>query len=536
MSEGRQGPEGALGAARELVGAALAALEASRARIDDLNVYPVPDGDTGTNMTFTVRAVRDTLAGSHAATRAEVTHEITRSSLMGARGNSGVILSQLVRGAAESLAEHGAVDTPRAAAALRAAADAGYAAVREPQEGTILTVARELAERAESLDAELPLAEALAEIVAHGEVALAATREQLETLRAAGVVDAGGAGLLELVRGITAHLRGEPLPEAPILEASLPVEALHQELSRYRYCTSFYVEGENVDPARLERELGDFGDSLLVVGAPGAVKIHFHTDDPGRALSLGAAGGVLDEIDIKNMHVQTADRETRLAAAASDGDARTAVVAVCAGPGNERLFRSLGAAVVVEGGQTMNPATSQLLAAVEAAPAAEVVVLPNNKNVVLAAEQAAAAASKPTLVVPTHSLQAGLAALVAFDPSAAAGESAAAMEDAAAAVRTGAVTRASRDATVDGLDVREGSFLGLVDGEAIASAENAENAARDVLARLLAGDPDVLTVLVGDEAPDVVGLLAEVSDAHPQLEVDVHEGGQPHYPLLFGAE
>jgi hypothetical protein len=536
MPEGRQGPEGALGAARELVGAALAALEASRARIDDLNVYPVPDGDTGTNMTFTVRAARDALAASHAATRAEIAHEVTRSCLMGARGNSGVILSQLVRGAAESLAADGPVDTPAAAAALRAAADAGYAAVREPQEGTILTVARELAERAESLDADLPLPDALAEIVAHGEVALAATREQLETLRAAGVVDAGGAGLLELVRGITAHVRGEPLPEAPILEASLPVEALHQELSRYRYCTSFYVEGENVDPGRLELELGDFGDSLLVVGAPGAVKIHFHTDDPGRALSLGAAAGVLDEIDIKNMHAQTAERETRLTAAAEDGSAQTAVVAVCAGAGNERLFRSLGAAIVVEGGQTMNPATSELLAAVEAAPAPDVILLPNNKNVVLAAEQAAAAASKPAVVVPTHSLQAGLAALVAFDPSGAAAENAEAMRDAAGAVRTGAVTRASRDATVDGLDVREGQFLGLVDGEAIAAAEEAEPAARDVLERLLTGEPDVLTVLVGDEAPDVESLLAEVSSAHPQLEVDVHEGGQPHYPLLFGAE
>jgi len=536
MSEGRQGPEGALGAARELVGAALAALEASRARIDDLNVFPVPDGDTGTNMTFTVRAARDALGASHAATRDEVAHEVTRACLMGARGNSGVILSQLVRGAAEVLAEDGAVDTGAAARSLRAAADAGYAAVREPQEGTILTVARELAERAEGLAPETALRDALAEIVAHGEVALAATRDQLDVLRQAGVVDAGGAGLLELVRGITAHVRGEPLPEAPILGASLPVEALHLELSRYRYCTSFYVEGENVDPGRLERELGAFGDSLLVVGAPGAVKVHFHTDDPGRALSLGAAVGVLDEVDIKNMHVQTAQRETRLTTATADGAPRSAVVAVCAGTGNERLFRGLGAAIVVEGGQTMNPATSQLLAAIEAAPAPDVVVLPNNKNVVLAAEQAAAAASKSAIVVPTHSMQAGLAALVSFDAAAAGAENAAAMGEAAKAVRTGALTRATRDASLDGLEVREGEYLGLVDGQAVAAATEAEPAARDVLERLLAGGPDVLTVLVGDDAPDVEPLLADLSERHPQLEVDVHEGGQPHYPLLFGVE
>jgi hypothetical protein len=535
MSEGRQGQEGALGAARELVGAALAALEASRARIDDLNVFPVPDGDTGTNMTFTVRAARDALAASQAATREEIAREITRSCLMGARGNSGVILSQLVRGAAEALVADGGSGTPAAVVALRAASDAGYAAVREPQEGTILTVARELAERAEALETGTPLPDALAEIVAHGEVALAATREQLETLRQAGVVDAGGAGLLELVRGITAHVRGEPLPEAPILEAALPVEALHQELSRYRYCTSFYVEGDEVDPGRLEDELGTFGDSLLVVGARGAVKVHFHTDDPGRALSLGAAAGVLDEIDIKNMHVQTAQRETRLTAAPGAQSA-TAVVAVVAGEGNERLFRSLGAAIVVEGGQTMNPATSQLLAAIEAAPAPDVVVLPNNRNVVLAAEQAAASASKRAIVVPTHSMQAGLAALVSFDAAAGGAANAAAMGEAARAVRTGAVTRASRDASFDGLDVREGDYLGLVDGQAVASAPEAGPAARDVLERLLAGEPDVLTVLVGDGAPDVEALLAEARERRPQLEVDVHEGGQPHYPLLFGAE
>jgi hypothetical protein len=519
-----------------LVGAALAALEASRARIDDLNVYPVPDGDTGTNMTFTVRAVRDALATSQAETRAEVGHEITRACLMGARGNSGVILSQLVRGAVEALVADGGDGTPAAARALRGAADAGYAAVREPQEGTILTVARELAERAEALETGTTLEDALAEIVAHGEVALAATRDQLDVLRQAGVVDAGAAGLLELVRGITAHVRGEPLPEAPILEAALPVEALHQELSRYRYCTSFYVEGDGVDPEGLEQELGSFGDSLLVVGAPGAVKVHVHTDDPGRALSLGATAGVLDEIDIKNMHVQTAQRETRLTAAGEDGTATSAVVAVCAGAGNERLFRGLGAAIVVEGGQSMNPATSQLVAAIEASPAPDVVVLPNNKNVVLAAEQAAAAASKRAIVVPTHSMQAGLAALVSFDAAASGTANAAAMGEAARAVRTGAVTRASRDASVDGLDVREGQYLGLVEGQAVAASGEPEPAVRDVLERLLAGEPDVLTVLVGDGAPDVEAILAAVRETRPQLEVDVHEGGQPHYPLLFGAE
>ncbi len=299
--------------------------------------------------------------------------------------------------------------------------------MREPQEGTILTVARELAERAETLEAPLP--EALAGASSRtAEEALARTPEQLEVLREAGVVDAGGAGLLELVRGIAAQVRGEPLPEGELVLARVPVDAVHQELSRYRYCTSFFVEGDAADPDTLEHELERFGDSLLVVGAPGAVKVHVHTDDPGRALGLATEMGVIAEVDIKNMHMQIVDREERLTTETT----RCGVVAVCMGAGNATLFASLGARVV-EGGQTMNPPTSELVTAIESVAADEVVLLPNNKNVVLAAEQAAAAASQPTVVVPTHTLQAGLAAVLAFDPALGSAENSAEMAEAAAA-------------------------------------------------------------------------------------------------------
>jgi DAK2 domain fusion protein YloV len=526
VPQSREGSEGALAPARALVGAALAALEASRERIDDLNVYPVPDGDTGTNMTLTVRAVRDALAGSTAATREDVAHEVSRACLMGARGNSGVILSQLVRGAAEVLGAE-----TKVAGALRAASDAGYAAVREPQEGTILTIARELAERAETLDTEQPLGEALAELVQHGEEALARTPEQLAILRDAGVVDAGGAGLLELVRGIAAHVRGEPLPEAQAYDAAVPADALHQELSRFRYCTSFFVEGEEADPETLERELEKLGDSLLVVGSRGAVKIHVHTDEPGRALALGTAVGVVGTVDIKNMHAQIADREERLTAEV----AHSAVVAVCAGEGNARLFRSLGA-LVVEGGQSMNPPTSELLAALESAAAEEVVLLPNNKNVLLAAEQAAGEASRPAVVVPTESMQAGLAALLAFDASRPASENAREMDEAAGRVRAGAVTRASRSATVDDVDVAEGEYLGLVGGRAVAAGAELDAVMDEVLARLVAEPADVVTILVGEEGPDPDALRERIEAGHPSLELEIVAGGQPHYPLLLGAE
>ncbi|MGH3043963.1 MAG: DAK2 domain-containing protein, partial [Gaiellaceae bacterium] len=305
-----------------LVSAALAALEASRARIDDLNVYPVPDGDTGTNMTMTVRSVVDALERDPDA-------DVGRAILMGARGNSGVILSQLARGFLSGVPEDGSFDVGALAGALRASSDAAYAAVRNPQEGTILTVARALAERAEELaGTDVSMEDVLADLVAHGEQALAATTEQLDILKQAGVVDAGGAGLLEIVRGVASHVRGEALPEpAPLLEA-IPMEAVHLELSAFRYCTSFFVEGDAVDPDTLEAELLKLGDSLLVVGGPGAVKVHVHTDEPGAALALATSVGVIEEVDVKNMHVQTAEREGRLLAVEPT---LTGVVAVAAG-------------------------------------------------------------------------------------------------------------------------------------------------------------------------------------------------------------
>jgi fatty acid kinase len=508
-----------------LARAALAALEASRARIDDLNVYPVPDGDTGTNMTETVRAVV-------AALERDPEANVVRAALMGARGNSGVILSQLVRGAVEAIGETRQIDSAALARALRGASDAGYAAVRNPQEGTMLTVARALAEKAEELaPKDPPVDKALAELVAHGEAALARTTEQLDILREAGVVDAGGAGVLEVMRGIAAHVRGEPLPELEAVTGGIPLEAVHQELSRYRYCTSFFVEGEGVDPAELEDELTKLGDSLLVVGGPGAVKVHVHTDEPGAALALATGRGVIEEVDIKNMHVQAVDRTERLEREAGV----TGAVAVVLGEGNRRLFESLGASTV-EGGETMNPSTADLLAAVEALGERSVVLLPNSKNVILAAEQAAEQSQKDVRVVPTRSLQAGLGALVAFDVSQTLAENATAMEDAAAAVRAGSVARASRSAKVGEVDVEEGEFLGLVEGEPVTSGGQLNPVAIEVLARLVGDDAEVLTVLLGDGAGEPEAVVESIRAAHPDLEVEVHEGGQPHYPLLFAVE
>jgi DAK2 domain fusion protein YloV len=515
---------------RGLAHGALEALEQSRERIDDLNVYPVPDGDTGTNLTLTARGVVEALDASTSADRQELAREATRAALMSARGNSGVILSQIVRGAAEALA--GSNDL---ALAFRGASDAAYAAVRKPVEGTMLTVIRSLADAAEAAPALEP-AELLALLVERGEEAVAQTQEQLDVLREAGVVDAGGAGLVELVRGLAAAAAGEePVPRAAP-PPRLSLEAVHQEPSRYRYCTTFVVEGEGLDAEGLEPELDRLGDSLLVVGDPSALKVHVHTDDPGAALSLGTRVGTIEGVEINDMHRQTEEREERLLAALPGGASRSAVVAVVVGEGNRRLFVDLGADRIVEGGQTMNPSTADLLAAVDATAADEVVLLPNNANVVMAAEQAARLAGKPVRVVPTESIPAGLAALVAFLGERSAEENASAMREALAGLVTGELALASRDASIDGVPVHEGEFLALLDGDAVAAGAGFDEVARALIERLLAEPRDVLTLLRGEGAPSLNGLLEELAKQYPELELDVHEGGQPHYPLLLSAE
>jgi DAK2 domain fusion protein YloV len=525
-----------LAVARALAHAALASLERSRQRIDDLNVYPVPDGDTGTNMTATARSVVERLDETTSDERVALVKEVTRAALMGARGNSGVILSQIVRGAAETLAANGNVDAQTLARSFRSASDAAYRAVRHPVEGTMLSVIRELAEEAETHSASTN-AELLFALVRRGEDAVARTPEQLAVLREAGVVDAGGAGLLEIVRGLAASVAGEPLPEAPSQHEELNVEAIHRELSRYRYCTTFLIEGDDLDSDAIESELEQLGDSLLVVGDREALKVHVHTDEPGSALAIGTARGVIDRVEIANMHEQTVQREERLLEAVPDlPAAHSGIVAVVAGEGNRTLFESLGADTIVEGGQTMNPSTAELVQAVAETDADEIILLPNNANVILSAEQAAGLATKPVTVVPTDSIQAGLAALVSFLPERSATENASEMTAVLAGVVTGEVTRASRDVELNGMSVRKGGWLGLADGEAVAAGGEFDDVAAQVTDALLAEPRMVLTLLTGADAPGLDTLLGRIRERHPELELDVQAGGQPHYPLLLSAE
>jgi DAK2 domain fusion protein YloV len=519
-----------------LARAALRNLEVNRGRIDDLNVYPVPDGDTGTNLVLTLRGVVDALDRLATDDSALIAAEATRAALLSARGNSGVILSQIVRGFAGGLGED-AEPSARLARAFRASSDAAYAAVREPFEGTMLTAIREMAEEAERAAAESAAPVSLLRaVVERGDDAVSRTPEMLDVLRRAGVVDAGAAGLVEIVRGALLEAAGEPLPEAPIERQALSVDAIHQELSRYRYCTTFVVEGDELDLGALERQLGELGDSLLVVGDHVAAKIHVHTDDPGAALTAGTEVGVISGIEIANMHLQATEREERLLTTPGVEELTTALVAVSRGAGNKRLFEGLGASLVIEGGATMNPSTAEIVAAIDAVPAPAVIVLPNDSNVRLAAEQAAELTAKDVRIVPSTSIQAGFAAAVSFVATNGIDDNEEVMRDALASVATGEVTVASRDAQLNGVVVRKGAFLGLANGEAVASDDALEDVLLAVLERTLAPEHERLDVIVGEGAPSAEAVRAVIHAAHPTIDVEVHDGGQPHYPVLVVAE
>jgi hypothetical protein len=525
--------------------AAAAALEAERSHINDLNVYPVPDGDTGTNLFLTMRAVIDELEGTATPSPREVLTTISKGSLMGARGNSGVILSQMVRGACEGLASHG-VQSPAAwTATLREASDSAYRAVREPVEGTMLTVMRRMAEAAEEHADAVTLEELAAHVLEAGRLAVEETVEQLEALRRAGVVDAGGYGLLVLARGAASGLLGAAV-QAPVRTVAAEgglrrkgghIEGIpdddHEAASLYRYCTSFLLAGGGIDREALEDFVLTQGDCVLVVGSDEMVKVHVHTDHPGAVLSHADTLGSIDVVEVADMREQTLARDRRLALVE-----RTAAVAVAVGEGNKELFRELGCEALVDGGQSMNPSAAELVQAVEALDATEVVLLPNNANVVLAAEQAAGMCDRAVSVVHSTSMPAGLSAMVSFDPEAGAAANAAAMDEAVAHVHTGEVTRAVRDSEIDGVSVRKDQVIGIVDGRLAASGDDLKQVFAGVLAAFAVFDPEVVTVLTslngsGLGADELVAVGAETL---PGAEVLVHAGGQPLYPILVGAE
>jgi hypothetical protein len=542
-------PDPSIARFRRVISSAYVALEARRQEVNDLNVFPVADGDTGDNMAMTMRAVMeelDRLDGLEVdeVGRTQLVQALARAALMGARGNSGVILSQIVRGAAEELASRPGelVDPVLVAAAFARAADAAYESVREPAEGTMLTVFREMAHSLtrqlahlevekqrlgrEVSDAQQDaiLAEVLERAIEAGERAVARTPEQLEVLRESGVVDAGGHGLVLILAGVVAGLRGEgaELPEVPHHEAprmSLP----HHEDSRFRYCTNFIVSGRDLSARDFLPRLEGLGDSVLVVGDEATLKVHVHTDRPEAAVALFEGAGAVTNLDVADMREQMAERSARLSAD------RTGVLAVAAGEGLERLFTELGAHVV-PGGETLNPSTYELLAGIHGVPADEVLVLPSSANVVMAAERACELSEKPARVVAATSQQASLLALVELDPAASAAANAGRLEAALAGLATGGIAPAARDDAQGRF--KQGDAVGFADGEIVAWGGAGSTLSTTI--QHLAEEAEIVTVIGGEEAPIPLGRIdTHVPDG---VEIETHEGGQPSWWWLLAAQ
>jgi len=538
---------------KRVVAAALTELENRREEVNDLNVFPVADGDTGDNMALTLRAVVDALnaldlESMDDVSRDEIVSAVARAALLGARGNSGVILSQIVRGAAEELASRPGelVDPVLMSAALARAADAAYASVRDPAEGTMLSAVRAMASRvahdlahmdtqrlgpdATSAEQDDLLAEVLENALEAGKEAVARGPEQLAILRESGVVDAGAYGLTVIIAGCLAALRGMA---APTLEHQYAPVALHRpehESSSFRYCTNFAVTGQSLDAGFFTPLLEQLGDSVLVVGDDRTLRVHVHTDDPDAAVAVFDSAGEVSRFDVADMHEQVAERSARLAGEVATGEqAACAVVAVASGEGVQRLFRELGV-LVVDGGSTMNPSTYELLAGIHAAPGVEVVVLPNSPNVILAAERAAELSEKPASVVPTTAPQEGLAALLAFDPTRPSAENALAVRSAADALRIGGVAPAARDDAQGRFAA--GDAVGYAGGELVAWGDPAATLAA-TLDQLVDG-AELLTCIAGEAPPlgqdDVKARVPE------GVEVEYHEGGQPAWWWLLCAE
>jgi DAK2 domain fusion protein YloV len=547
-----------------MIAAALSWLRQHQVEINALNVFPVPDGDTGTNMMLTMTSAWNEIADLEEENIGHLAGKVAHGALMGARGNSGVILSQILRGFARGLdskAHMSAADIP---AALNESRDTAYKGVVKPVEGTILTVIREVAEESALAVKETEDLHAIFErLVQRAKSAVARTPQLLPVLRQAGVVDSGGQGLFVVLEGMLRYMKGLSVEElerstvaAPLAmqvpgpSHDLMAEALHFD-SNYPYDVQFIIAGSDMDVAGMRATIEAMGDSALVVGDAQTVKVHVHVLDPGIPISYGAKCGSLRDVVVEDMQAQyeafVAGREVAQALAVPhigvplplvEEPPNIAVVAVAAGDGLGKVFRSLGATAIIEGGQTMNPSTAQILAAIDQSLSDHVIILPNNKNILMAAQQAAEVSKKHVAVVPTRSIPQGVSALLALDQQATLDGNVSAMLRAAKEVITGEVTWATRDVALNGVDVREGDAIGLLDGDLVVDAESFDEAVYWLLAEVELEDCELVTLYYGEgvEAPQVDNLAERLSETYPELEFEIVEGGQPHYPYIISIE
>ena len=537
--------------------AGAANLEAKKEFINELNVFPVPDGDTGTNMTLTILSAAKEVKALENPDMVAIAKAISSGSLRGARGNSGVILSQLLRGFTKEIREHKEIDTITLAKACERATATAYKAVMKPKEGTILTVAKgasrkaaELAETTEDLDTFI------SEVINYAQEVLEKTPEMLPVLKEAGVVDSGGQGLLEVMRGAYDAFQGKEIDYSAI-EASAgtkmvkPSEQAETEI-KFGYCTEFIIMLEKEFTAKDETEfkayLESIGDSIVCVADDDIVKIHVHTNDPGLAIQKALTYGQLSRMKIDNMREEHQERLIKDAEklAAQQAEAKKAeprkevgFIAVSIGEGMNEIFRELGADYIIEGGQTMNPSTEDMLNAIDQVNAEHIFILPNNKNIILAANQAQTLTEdKDIIVVPSKTVPQGITAIINYMPDADAQTNLEAMIEGIGNVKTGQVTYAVRDTHIDDKEIHEGDIMGIGDSGILAVGQSVEETTKEMLAQLVDEDTELISLYYGQDVQEesAENFAQEIEDLYPDVDVDVHSGGQPIYYYVLSVE
>jgi len=532
---------------RDMFSAATSWLEKSSSEIDALNVFPVPDGDTGTNMMLTMRSTMEEAFRAPDNSAAGVAGAMAKGALMGARGNSGVILSQVWRGLAEGLTGKQSFTTAEFASALEKAAATAYKGVSNPVEGTMLTVMKAVASAArDQVDSgNEDVISVLEAVVEAARDSVANTPLLLKVLREAGVVDAGGQGIYTLFEGSLRYLRGEVelmrlrKPQIIVSEiphtTPLPQTAVIDELL-YGYCTEFMLKGEKIDTDVITKRLEHKGESLIVVGDESAVRIHIHTLDPGNIVHWATKLGTVHQVSIRNMDEQHQDFLEMQKERVPTAD--TAVITVVSGDGLNDIFASLGASAVIPGGQTMNPSTKDILQAVESAPSDKIIILPNNKNIVLAAEQVQSLTQKQVTVVPSTTIPQGVVALLAFDYEADFKTNTHIMENAISTVKSIEITRSVRSTKVNGLKIKRKQPIGLLDGELLVAGNSDIDVLNKLLGKMEMDKAEIVTIYHGEdvETAEAEQISAGITEKYPQIQVEVVRGGQPHYSYIISVE
>lgn len=546
---------------QEMVQAGAARLQVNAEFVNSLNVFPVPDGDTGTNMNLSMTSGAKAVADATSEKVGDLATTLSKGLLMGARGNSGVILSQLFRGFAKAIPTVETLTAPELAQAFTHGVETAYKAVMKPVEGTILTVARIAAEYGEKKAQTSDDCVEVMKAVVHGaKRALAKTPDLLPVLKEVGVVDSGGQGLLFIYEGFLNALTGEyqanevyePTPAA--MDEMVNAEhhrsvqgQMATEDIKFGYCTEIMVkigEGPTVDSTfdyeTFRNYLNELGDSLLVVNDDEIIKVHVHTEHPGEVMNYGQKFGSLIKIKVDNMRVQheTILEHDQPSAAVKRPRTPYAIIAIAAGDGLNKLFTSLGASYVISGGQTMNPSTEDIVTAINEVNADQVIVLPNNKNIFMAAQQAAEVSDIPVVVVETRTISQGMTAMLAFNEQATLAENQQAMTEILSSVVSGSVTHAIRNTAIDGIEITEGDFLGMVDGKIVVSVPDCFSASMDTLQKMISDETEIVTIIIGEEgkAKEAAKIEAALTEIYPEIEVEIHQGDQPVYPYLFSAE